>query len=1000
MLTLTSCSVDLLRGTVARDNATLSLTTREADLLRYFMAHRSRIIPRDELLTQVWGYSDVVVSRACDNAVRRLREKIEADPGSPDHVLTVHGVGYRFEPAQAAPDGPTELPAAQPLIDLGEVRVDLPHRRLVHPDGDRLLTETEAVVLGALLRANGAVVEQGALAREAWGSARTQSRALVAVIHQLRAKLERDPASPTLLLTARGRGYRLERPTRAARDRPQTRLVGRDLLVKEVRARLDASERVVLLGPAGVGKSSVARAVFERSEAVWADLADAREIDDAAAQVARALGIELGAIPPIERIRSTLARSTSRLLILDHLDSLGASAASFVEVCVPSTPGLRVLATSRVRIGASGEAVIEVPPLDAPAAIALFIERARAVSSANAEIDRYTDVIADIVARLDRLPWAIELAAARTAALGPMEIQRRLDLDLLASPSGDPRHRSLRAAIRASIEALPDSARDALQDLSQFRSGFYLEDAEFLLGEQAIDALQLLRDHSLLRSERRETGLLFATWQAICEHYDLAGRPPSSVARYCRCLARFGEDLCFERLGCADTEPNFARMSAQASDLSRAARIALAACEAVLAGYCASAAASVAVESGPYPPALQLLQDVLAADLPDALRARLLLQKGLLSVYIGAPDEAALEGACALASQAEAWNVLHKALGELSDLRSRRGDHLAARAASVRAVDAARRWDPASGASERHESRVALYDWDELGVVSALERGVERARRSGQTLMLAEMLIDLGNRELFRGALRRSRAHLEEARALAEALGWPRLLTQATLTLLQTLNGAGAAQEAAQWAPIARDLAERLGSGRLHFLALHMAARALLLAGEIDLAAAWLAEAEGVIEAKGAMRAHREEILGELAFARGDASAARARSLEAAVRFEHLRMEENTALAYSRAALACVMSGEIDAAQDLGARARDGVSDAADSRRKTSVWCALALIALASGQQDLAEMWLERVRQRSAGEVPESEADLVRVWVGPWATGLLTRSCVGGTEGL
>ncbi|MEQ1566077.1 MAG: winged helix-turn-helix domain-containing protein, partial [Myxococcota bacterium] len=182
----------------------MPLTTREVELLRYLAANPSRVIPRDELLAQVWGYAGTVMSRASDNTVRRLREKIERDPAHPDHLLTVHGVGYRFEP----------LPPAQPV----------------------------------------------------------------------------------------------------------QALVGRAQLVAEVGARLAPGRWVLLVGPGGVGKSALARACAP--DATWVDLGGAATLHEAAAQAARALGIELGADDPVDRVGRALTGRTGRL-VLDHADGLG-----------------------------------------------------------------------------------------------------------------------------------------------------------------------------------------------------------------------------------------------------------------------------------------------------------------------------------------------------------------------------------------------------------------------------------------------------------------------------------------------------------------------------------------------------------------------------------------------------------------------------------------------------------------------------------------------------
>ncbi|MEQ1508358.1 MAG: winged helix-turn-helix domain-containing protein, partial [Myxococcota bacterium] len=164
---LTACSVDLVRRQVTRDRRVTALTSREADLLAYFGRNPSREIPRGELLDEVWGYARAAMSRATDNTVRRLREKVERDASRPDHILTVHGIGYRFEPVGAAEV--EEVAPSRTWVAFGAVRVDLPQRRAVVDDRELALTEGEARLLPALLAANGGVVSREALTRAVWG---------------------------------------------------------------------------------------------------------------------------------------------------------------------------------------------------------------------------------------------------------------------------------------------------------------------------------------------------------------------------------------------------------------------------------------------------------------------------------------------------------------------------------------------------------------------------------------------------------------------------------------------------------------------------------------------------------------------------------------------------------------------------------------------------------------------------------------------------------------
>lgn len=90
--------VNLRKRILSRDDREIRLTTHEAAVLGYLMEHKGRDVPREELLEKVWGYAPTMQTRTVDNQILKLRKKVEASPSSPRHILTVHGIGYRFEP--------------------------------------------------------------------------------------------------------------------------------------------------------------------------------------------------------------------------------------------------------------------------------------------------------------------------------------------------------------------------------------------------------------------------------------------------------------------------------------------------------------------------------------------------------------------------------------------------------------------------------------------------------------------------------------------------------------------------------------------------------------------------------------------------------------------------------------------------------------------------------------------------------------------------------------
>lgn len=146
--------LDLRRGAIERDGGRIPLTTKEVELLRYLVARASQDVPREDLLTDVWGYAATTMTRAVDTAVKRLRKKLEADPAEPRHLLSVHGVGYRFEPEEPPGPGPT---AARP------VPLDGPDRD-IPIDSDRFVgrAEESSAVQDALAAGRRLVTLRGA----------------------------------------------------------------------------------------------------------------------------------------------------------------------------------------------------------------------------------------------------------------------------------------------------------------------------------------------------------------------------------------------------------------------------------------------------------------------------------------------------------------------------------------------------------------------------------------------------------------------------------------------------------------------------------------------------------------------------------------------------------------------------------------------------------------------------------------------------------------------
>jgi predicted ATPase/DNA-binding SARP family transcriptional activator len=289
-------------------------------------------------------------------------------------------------------------------------------------------------------------------------------------------------------------------------------LVGRQGELDALDELLTRARVVTLCGPGGVGKTRLALAAAERAAArhrfgarfvALASLEDPSALPGA---VVDALGLSVDGGSPAAAL--TAAGGLDLLVVLDNCEHMVAEAARAAEQIVTGGPAARVLATSRERLGVEGEHTFTVSPLELgdghSAAVELFLERARAVRP---DLDPGPADLASaarITRRLDGLPLAIEMAAARAATLPLAELAERLDqldhIDLTSPRRGvDPRHRTLAAVVEWSEALLSESDRNFLADLSIFAAPTSAADVAAVTGRaDAPDALCRLAERSLL----------------------------------------------------------------------------------------------------------------------------------------------------------------------------------------------------------------------------------------------------------------------------------------------------------------------------------------------------------------------------------------------------------------------------------------------------------------------------------------------------------------------
>ncbi|MCA1690246.1 MAG: AAA family ATPase [Actinobacteria bacterium] len=281
------------------------------------------------------------------------------------------------------------------------------------------------------------------------------------------------------------------------------RFVGRAADVSGVEDALRTARLVTVTGPGGVGKTRLALEVARKRATgsvpiVMVDLSSIGEARMVATAFAEAVGVPGARREAIADVVRFLGE-VKAIVVVDNCEHLAEAAAEAVMSLLEGCPKLRVLATSRSRLRLPGETVWALGPLDREDAFRLFVERAEAVRAG--AVGGASAAIEMLCERLEGLPLALELAAARVAILPPETILARLDgrLGVLttAARGVPPRQRSLRATIEWSVELLSDEERQAFTRLSVFPGSLSLEAAEAVVGAE-LDVLEGLVTQSLV----------------------------------------------------------------------------------------------------------------------------------------------------------------------------------------------------------------------------------------------------------------------------------------------------------------------------------------------------------------------------------------------------------------------------------------------------------------------------------------------------------------------
>jgi predicted ATPase/DNA-binding CsgD family transcriptional regulator len=613
--------------------------------------------------------------------------------------------------------------------------------------------------------------------------------------------------------------------------------------------RQDDVRLLTLTGPGGVGKTRLALALARDARNDFADgvyFVSLGGVDEAALvapTIASALGLsEVGERPPLERVELYVS-DRELLLVLDCFEQV-LDAAPLVADLLAASASLKVLVTSRAVVRLSGEQEFAVAPLElvrpdggavdiglvtGSPAVALFLQRARAVRpDFRVEAENAT-VVADICARLDGLPLAIELAAARVKLLEPEAILPRLDnrLELLTGGPRDlpARQRTLRDTFTWSYDLLDPDEQRLFRLLSAFVGGFSIETAAAVaervtnLGADLLDVIASLLDKSMVLKLESDGEPRFGMLETIQEYggslLDAAGDGHAvrrAHAAWYLALAEQAEP----RLRGAEQGAWFERLESEQGNLRAALRWLLDHGEAESALRLAGSLGRFWYVRGHLVEGRRWLEEALASgDADPAQRARALRVSATLASYMGDLDraEARAEEGLALArergderdiaSSLAAYGLvarllgrydesrrayeesvailralgdhsqLAEALGRLSTTAIQEGDFAAAYASGEQALDLFRQLADAEGVAYTLSAVgfALLGQGADTGGERCLEESLEACRRVGNRRHTSRALQGLGLAALRRGQHRVARDRLEEAAAIVSEFG-------------------------------------------------------------------------------------------------------------------------------------------------------------------------------------------------------------------------------------
>jgi len=423
--------------------------------------------------------------------------------------------------------------------------------RVLRREGEALPLGGRALdILIYLAERPGEVIAKQELMDHVWSDVTVEEGSIRVHVAAIRKALGDGQFGNRYIANIKGRGYSFvgtvvplagNKESSSDRSRDQGRLpvrppmmIGRETVVSEVSDKLRNERFITLLGPGGIGKTTIALAVGRAAaeefggEVYLVELECLTDPRHVAGAVATSLGVALKSKDPCLELVN-LVRSRKLLIILDSCEHVIEAVASLAEQLYRQTEDIHVLTTSRESLNVQGEHCYRVPPLDCPPdgleqtanavlrypSVQLFVRRVAARAGSVVLTDEEAPFVAEICRKLDGLPLAIELAAGQVAALGIKNTVARLvsrpELLRLSHRTAVPRHRTLKATLDWSYDLLSDVERIVFRRIAPFAGHFSIEGARYVAGELGIgtgevcDAIAGLVEKSLIATRIDET---------------------------------------------------------------------------------------------------------------------------------------------------------------------------------------------------------------------------------------------------------------------------------------------------------------------------------------------------------------------------------------------------------------------------------------------------------------------------------------------------------------